>query len=87
VTLSIDIPDELESVLREHLGLELEQSAKDELAVAWFRAGKLSVRQVAQLLGLSVFEAQDFLKNRKAFLPMSTADVAADLATLQNLMP
>jgi predicted HTH domain antitoxin len=85
MTLSIDIPDELETTLREQLGLGLEQSAREELAAAWFRAGKLSTRQVAQFLGLSIFETQAFLKNRKAFLPMSTADVEADLAALHSL--
>lgn len=85
MTLTITIPEELESALRGQFGTNLEQSAKEDLAAAWFTAGKLSSRQVAQLLGLSLFEAHAFLKSHNAPLPMTEQEVATDVATLRNL--
>ncbi len=85
MTLTIAIPEELESALRGQFGANLEQSAKEELAAAWFSAGKLSSRQVAQLLGLSLFEAHAFLKSHHASLPMTEQEVASDVATLRKL--
>ena len=85
MTLSIEIPNELESALRSQLGTGLEQSAKEELAAAWFTSGKLSSRQVAQLLGISLFQAHAFLKNRGAALPMTIEDVEDDASSLRDL--
>ena len=85
MTLTISIPDELEAALRAQLGTSLEQSAREDLAAAWFTAGKLSSRQVAQLLGVSVFEAHAFLKKRRAPMPMTADEVAADATALSSL--
>lgn len=85
MTLTINIPEELESALREQLGADLEQSAREDLAAAWFSAGKLSSRQVAQLLAVSVFEAHAFLKQRNASMPITAEEVLADAATLGGL--
>ena len=84
MTLSIDIPDEVEAALRCQLGPGLEERAKQDLAVSWFRDGRLTSRQVADLLGISLFEAHAFLKTRGASLPMSIADVEQDLAALRE---
>jgi len=85
MTLSIEIPDDVEAELRSQLGPGLEQRAKQDLAASWFREGRLSARQVAALLGMSLFEAHEFLKSRGASLPQSIADVEADLAALHEL--
>jgi len=84
MTLSIDIPASIESTLRIQLGPGLELHAKQDLAAAWFREGRISSRQVAELLGLSLFEAHAFLKSRGAALPMSVQDVESDLASLRE---
>lgn len=84
MTLSIDIPADIESTLRCQLGPGLEERAKEELAVSWFREGRLTSRQVAAFLGTSLFEAHAFLKGRGASLPMSLADVEDDLASLRE---
>lgn len=85
MTLTIDIPDELEGALREQLGADLEQSAREELAAAWFSAGRLSSRQVAQLIGVSLFEAHAFLKQRGASMPITAEEIAEDAAALSGL--
>ena len=84
MTLSINLPAEIESTLRNHFGAKLEEQAKQDLAVAWFCEGRITSRQTAVLLGMSLFEAHAFLKSRGASLPMSIADVEADLDTLRE---
>ena len=85
MTLSIEIPSEIELALRSQLGDGLEQRAKQDLAISWFRDGRISSRQVAAFLGLSLFEAHAFLKSRGASLPMNLDDVEADLANIQQV--
>ncbi len=84
MSLSIDIPADVEAALRCQLGPDLEQRAKQDLAVNWFCEGRLTSRQVAALLGISLFEALAFLKQRGASLPMSLDDVEDDLAALRE---
>ena len=84
MTLTIEIPDDVEAALRSQLGCELEQRAKQELAASWFREGRLTSRQVAALLGISLFEAHAFLKSVGASLPMSIEDVEEDLVALRR---
>ena len=84
MTLSFDIPADVESALRLQLGPALEQQAKQDLAAAWFAEGRLTSHQVASLLSVSLFEAHAFLKSKGASLPMSIADVEHDLASLRE---
>jgi predicted HTH domain antitoxin len=84
MTLSIELPADIESTLRSQLGPGLEERAKEDLAVSWFREGRLTSRQVATFLGMSLFEAHAFLKRRNAALPMSISDVEADLTDLRG---
>jgi len=84
MAICIDLPADIESTLRGELGDGLEQRAKQDLAVSWFREGRISSRQVAELLGMSLFEAHAYLKRQRASLPMSLRDVEEDLATLRK---
>jgi predicted HTH domain antitoxin len=85
MTLTISIPDEIEQALRNYAGANLEQSAKEDLAAIWFSSGRLSSRQVAQFLGLSLFEAHAFLKQRNVSLPMTADEVIEDADILRKL--
>jgi predicted HTH domain antitoxin len=84
MTICIDLPAGIESTLRRQLGEGLEQRAKEELAVSWFRDGRLTSHEVAELLGTSLFEAHGLLKSHDASLPMSIADVENDVARLRE---
>jgi predicted HTH domain antitoxin len=84
MTISIDIPASIESALRCQLGPALELQAKQDLAAAWFSEGGITSRQVAELLGVPLFEAHAFLKSRGAALPVSLVDVESDLASLRG---
>lgn len=85
MTLSFDIPADIESALRLQLGPSLEDRAKQDLAATWFHEGRITSRQVASFLNLSLFEAHDFLKRKGASLPMSLKDVESDLASIREL--
>jgi hypothetical protein len=84
MTLTLDIPDDVEAALRLQLGPDLEKSAKQELAASWFREGRLTSRQVAALLEVSLFEAHAFLRSAGASIPMSINDIDEDLAMLST---
>jgi predicted HTH domain antitoxin len=84
MTLSINIPADVESTLRLQFGAALENRAKEDLAAAWFSEGRISSRQAASLLGLSLFEAHAVLKQRGASLPIPISEVEADLASLRE---
>jgi predicted HTH domain antitoxin len=84
MTLNIEIPDDVASSLRLQFGEALEERAKQDLAVAWFTEGRISSRQAAQLLGMSLFEAHAFLKGKGAALPISLSEVKSEVASLQG---
>jgi len=85
MTISIDIPADLETTLRSQFGGDLEQRAKQDLAASWFSAGRITSRQVAALLGMSLFEAHAFLKSKGATIPMTIYDVEDDLTTMHEM--
>ncbi|RPI22684.1 MAG: hypothetical protein EHM61_21655 [Acidobacteria bacterium] len=66
MTLCINLPADVESTLRRQLGKGLEERAKQDLAAAWFREGRITSRQAAALLGMSLFDAHAFLKGKGA---------------------
>ena len=60
--VTIEIPDAIERSLHQQLGQEMAQAAKEAMAIAWYQAEKLSIGQVAELLGISVYEADGLMK-------------------------
>jgi predicted HTH domain antitoxin len=84
--VTIDIPDTMQQSLQEQLGQNLAQAAKEALAIAWYRAEKLSIGQVAELLGISVYEAEGLMKTRHVDSPFSLADFEHDRHTLDRLL-
>jgi predicted HTH domain antitoxin len=51
-----------------------------------YRAGRLSHRQVGELLGLDYWQTEAFLKERGVPLSYSAADLEADNATLDGIL-
>ncbi len=84
--VTIDIPDDIQQMLQEQLGQNLAAAAKEALAVAWYQAEKLSIGQVAELLGISVYEAQGLMKQRHVVAPYSAEDFEHDRETLNRLL-
>ena len=85
MTISIQIPERLEELLRKEMG-DLDQVAKEALAIEAYRSEKLSIGQVAELLGLTVYEAEGVMKQRGINAPLTLADFEHDRATLKRLL-
>jgi predicted HTH domain antitoxin len=54
--------------------------------VEGYRSGDLSAGQVAELLNLSVWETEIFLKEREAFLHCSPEDLQLDVETQERIL-
>jgi predicted HTH domain antitoxin len=58
----------------------------EDAAIERYRAGRLSHRQVGDLLGLDYWQTESFLKQRGVPLNYSPADLDADRATLGKIL-
>jgi len=85
MSVLVDIPKNLQQQLEAEWG-DLPRAAKEALAVESYRAGKLSLGQVAELLGLSINQADGFLKQRGIALPLSYEDFEHDRAELRKTL-
>lgn len=86
-TVEIQIPDAVEEALLASVGPNLRQAVKEELAVAWYRAQRLSIGQVAQFLGATIYEAEGLLKRHGVPSHYSEEDLQRDRETLAKLTP
>ena len=59
----------------------------EDAAIEGYRAGRLSQRQVGSMLGLDYWQTEIFLSERAVPLNYSAADLAADNATLDKILP
>lgn len=84
--VTIEIPDALRPSLEERVGDDLTLAAKEALAIAWYRSGKLSIGQVAELLGTSVYEAEGLMKRHGVEALYSLEDYEHDRQTLDRLL-
>lgn len=84
--LSIDIPPAVEQSLHQQLGQNLEQAAKEALAVSWYQAEKLSIGQVAEFLATSIYEAEGLMKRHQVAAPYSLEDLQHDRETLNRVL-
>jgi len=58
----------------------------EDAAIEGYRAGRLSQRQVGAMLGLDYWQTETFLNERAVPLNYSSADLAADNATLEKIL-
>jgi predicted HTH domain antitoxin len=58
----------------------------EDAAIESYRAGRLSHRQVGEMLGLDYWQTENFLKNREVPLNYSAADLEADSAALARIL-
>ena len=75
--VSLTIPDDVAAEL-EPGGADLGRRALEALAIEGYRAEALSLGQVAEMLGLSINEADGFLKARGVALLVPLEDFARD---------
>jgi len=86
MTVTIAIPDRIEHQLRAEWGTDLSRRALEAVAIEGYRTGALSIGQVAETLGVSIYEADGFLKNHKIDLPLSIEEFEQDQAALERLL-
>jgi len=84
--VTIEIPDAMQDSLRQPLGQDAAQAVKEALAVTWYRAEILSIGQVAEFLGTSIYEADGVMKRWHVEAPFSLEDFERDRATLDRLL-
>ncbi|MDB6110318.1 MAG: hypothetical protein JWR69_2068 [Pedosphaera sp.] len=62
------------------------QRLKEDAAIEEYRAGRLSQRQVGEMLGLDYWQTERFLAERNVPLNYSPDDLEADRATLNEVL-
>jgi predicted HTH domain antitoxin len=84
--IAVDVPDEIANRL-ETAWRDVSRGALEAVALEGYRDGTLSRDQVGQLLGLSLWETEAFLKQRQAYLQYTKDDLAQDRRALDDAMP
>ena len=59
----------------------------EDAVIERYRGGRLSHRQVGEALGLNYWQTETFLNERGVPLNYSAADLEADAATLEKILP
>jgi predicted HTH domain antitoxin len=82
--ITIRVPAEIAA----HLAVDetdLSRKTLEALAVEGYRDGCLSIGQVAEMLDLSVLQAEEFLHSKDVSLNYSLDDFQEDAATIRRL--
>ena len=82
----IHIPKGIEEQFEAAFGRDLARAAREALAVEGYRTERLSLGQVAEFLGVSTMEADQFLKERQVPLPYSVEDLERDRKALKSAL-
>ena len=84
MNVTVRIPDELAQRLAADGG-DLERRALEAFALAEYQAGRLFESELCQLLDMSRYELDGFLKQRGIFHDYTMADLERDQETLDRL--
>ncbi len=86
--LTLMIPDDLATSLRQTRGDDLGRAALESLAFDGYSAGHLSRYQVQRLLGFdNRYDTEEWLGRRGASPSYTSSDLRADSDTLDRLLP
>jgi len=83
--IAVDVPEEIANQL-ENAWRDVSRGALEAVALEGYRDGTLSRDQIGQLLGLSLWETEAFLKQRQAYLQYTEEDLALDRRALDGAM-
>ncbi len=75
MSVTISLPQDIETHLVASWGKSFERKTLEALAAEGCRSGALSVGEVARLLDISINDADGFLKEREIFAYETLADV------------
>ena len=82
----IHIPKGIEEQLEAAFGRDLARAAREALAIEGYRTERLSLGQVAELLGVSTIEADQLLKERQVPLLYTVDDFERDRESLKSAL-
>jgi len=86
MVIRFDIPDPIEQELAKQVG-DVSQAAKEALVIESYRTGRLSIGQVARVLGFETrFQAEEWLGKHGVSWNYSLDDLEADRETLRQLL-
>jgi hypothetical protein len=82
--IAVDLPEDIAKRL-ESAWRDLSRGALEAVALEGYRDGTLNREQVGRVLGLSFWETEAFLKERKAYLAYDEQDLEHDRRDLDRL--
>ena len=84
--IAVDLPDDIAKRL-ESAWHDVSRGTLEAVALEGYRDGTLSREQVGRVLGLSFWETEAFLKERRAYLAYDEQDLEQDRRDLGRLGP
>jgi predicted HTH domain antitoxin len=85
MSVMITLPESIEHHLKMEWGADLSRRALEALAIEGYRTEALSIGQVAEMLGMSVNDADGFLKERGVDSLITIEDFKQGRGSLANL--
>lgn len=86
MTITLHISEDAAATLRQALGENLDRAALESMAIAGYRAGKLSITQVGALLGLdNRWDTENWLGEQGVPWNYSLDDLESDRRTIDKL--
>ena len=86
MSMTITLPNRIERQLISGWGNELPRRVTEAMAAEGFRSGFLSIGEVAEMLDLSLNDADGFLKERGLFAVENIEEIDVDSAALEELL-
>lgn len=86
MNVAIELPDDIAKQL-ETAWQDMPRRVLEAVAVEGYRSGALTRGHVQQLLNLSWWETEAFLKERQAYLHYDEGDLEQDRAALDRVLP
>jgi predicted HTH domain antitoxin len=85
MNVAIELPEDIAKQLQA-AWKDMPRRALEAIAVDGYRSGALTRAQVGRLLGLSFWETEAFLKERRAYLPYDEADLEQDRSAIDHVL-
>jgi predicted HTH domain antitoxin len=86
MSVIISLPENIQQHLESSWGDAFPDKAKEAIAVEGYRSGVLSLGEVAEMLGLSINDADGFLKDRHIYAIESLEEVDLDQRSLEEVL-
>ncbi len=85
VEITIHLPDKLAGTFGETASVR-SRRVLENTAIEEYRVGRISQRQVGEILGLDYWQTESFLAEHKVPLNYGLEDLKADRSTLDDLL-